>query len=227
MTVTGLESRAKKPVETARPASVPAAAGPARGRRKSAPERRREIVQAALRLAVEIGPDRVSTQQLADAVGVSQPAIFRHFPNRAAIWLAVGNHLTGAMRAERDAVARVPPDRRLRESISRQLGFIARTPAIPAILFSRELHATNEPLRRHMMAMMAERRAGFSAMIAREQAQGRLQRALAADDAAALILATIQGLAMRWSLERQGFDFRAEGERLIFGLLDSWKGARG
>ena len=46
---------------------------------------------------------------------------------------------------------------------------------------------------------------------------------MAPEDAAALILAAIQGLAMRWSLQRRGFDLQAEGERILLGLLDSWR----
>ncbi len=49
--------------------------------RKSAEDRKAEIVDAALRLADDIGPDRLSTEVLAEAVGISQPGIFRHFPD--------------------------------------------------------------------------------------------------------------------------------------------------
>ena len=110
----------------------------------------------------------------------------------------------------------------LRSLVSRQLGFIARTPAVTAILFSRELHAENEALRAHIAAMMGDRRARFAELIGQEVAAGRLDPGLEPDDAASLVLAAIQGLAMRWSLEQRKFDLVAEGERLIFGLLDRW-----
>ncbi len=193
--------------------------------RKSAQVRRQEIVRAALRLAAELGPDRVTTGHLAEAVGLTQPAIFRHFPTKADIWAAVGDEIAAHMKTGQQEEQPGPPGVRLRALISRQLGFIARTPAVTAILFSRELHAENEVLRAHFAAVMAERRARFARLLGRQMEAGEIRPAMGAEDAAAVLLAMIQGLAMRWSLERQGFDLKAEGERLIFALLDGWEAA--
>jgi hypothetical protein len=56
-----------------------------------------------LRLADEIGPDRLSTTAVAGAVGVSQPAIFRHFPTKGALWLAVAEEIAQRLTAAWDA----------------------------------------------------------------------------------------------------------------------------
>src|SRR5512141_905832 len=52
-------------------------------------ERQREIVAAVLALARERGPDAITTQAIADRIGVTQGAVFRHFQDKEAIWLAV------------------------------------------------------------------------------------------------------------------------------------------
>jgi AcrR family transcriptional regulator len=193
--------------------------------RKSAHDRKAEIVHVAIRLAGERGPDRVTTQQLASAIGISQPAIFRHFPTKADIWLAVGQAITGQItQQDTDEISGHRSDDAplavLEGLMTHHLQQIARTPAIPAILFSRELHAENEPLRQHFEAVMLNRRAGLAGLIGQAQAQGQLDIATDAADIAALLLAIIQGLAMRWSLENQSFDLVAEGTRLIKVLLE-------
>ncbi|MEO5336409.1 MAG: TetR/AcrR family transcriptional regulator, partial [Magnetospirillum sp. WYHS-4] len=58
-------------------------------RRKSAEERRDEIVAATLRLASEESPERVTTEAIARAVGITQAAVFRHFSSKSGIWVAV------------------------------------------------------------------------------------------------------------------------------------------
>lgn len=191
--------------------------------RKSATDRKAEIVQAAIRLAGEHGPDRVTTQQLATAIGISQPAIFRHFPTKADIWLAVGEMIAQRMAMQDMDSGSGDPLAELHTLISRHLGQIVKTPALPAILFSRELHAENEPLRRHFETVMANRRAGFSGLIKRAQAAGQLGTQTEAGDISALILAAIQGLATRWSLENRGFDLQAEGGRLIAVLINGFR----
>ncbi len=191
--------------------------------RKSADDRKREIIDAAIRLAAEIGPDRVTTQQLADAVGLTQPAIFRHFPTKAGIWTAVGTEIVRRLDTGGPEFSRMRPGDRLRALVSRQLGFIARQPAITAILFSRELHAENDALRQHFEDMMRDRRQRFAELVRAEIEAGRFRADLNPDDAAALTLAAIQGLAMRWSMEQRRFDIVAEGERLIFAMIETWK----
>ncbi len=187
--------------------------------RKSAADRKAEIVRTAIRLAGELGPDRVTTQRIADAVGLTQPAVFRHFPAKTDIWLAVGEWIAPTDgRGEPESRAATPAEQ-LREIVAAYFAGIARNPAIPAILFSRELHAENEKLRAHFERVMVRRRARFAALARAAQEAGQLTPAVPPEDLAALILALIQGLAMRWSLENRGFDLEREGLRLLERLL--------
>ena len=56
--------------------------------RLSTEERQVEIVEAALRLACESSPALITTADIATAIGVTQGAVFKHFPTKDAIWLA-------------------------------------------------------------------------------------------------------------------------------------------
>ncbi len=194
--------------------------------RKSAADRRAEIVETAIRLSAEIGPDRVTTQQLADAVGVTQPAIFRHFATKADIWLAVGERIAANFRdihAQPHSAAGDDPHGTLVKVIGHHFVHIARNPAVPAILFSRELHSEVATLRESFAELMAERRAAIAALIRAAQSAGLHRAEIVADDAAHLVLAAIQGLSMRWSLEDRTFDLADEGGRVIEGLLNSFR----
>ncbi len=193
--------------------------------RKSAKERKAEIVNATLRLAGEIGPDRMTTELLAKEIGISQPGIFRHFPTKGAIWEAVGQHIGKLLQAKMALTKKrgARPVDGLREFVIGHLTFFEATPAIPAILFSRELHADNEKLRTFFAGLIASRHQHFSKMITAEIDGGRVKKTLDADDAAFLVLALIQGLAMRWSLNARCFDLPAEGARLLDLLLDGFK----
>jgi len=57
-------------------------------------ERKAEIIQGALTLAAELGVKKVTTQAIADHVGIAQATVFRHFKTRDEIfsgaigWLA-------------------------------------------------------------------------------------------------------------------------------------------
>lgn len=55
----------------------------ARGRAKA--DRRRQLLQAAARLVAERGFNGVRLEDLGAAVGISGPAVYRHFPNKEAL----------------------------------------------------------------------------------------------------------------------------------------------
>jgi AcrR family transcriptional regulator len=61
--------------------------------RKTAEDRKAELVEVTLRLADKVGPDRLSTETIATAVGVTQAAIFRHFPKKQDLWEAVAGRI--------------------------------------------------------------------------------------------------------------------------------------
>ena len=103
------------------------------------------------------------------------------------------------------------------------MAFIVATPAIPAILFSRELHSENEKLRSFFAGLIKKRHQKFSRLIAAEIESGLFKKSLNADDAAYLILVLIQGLAMRWSLNNRDFDLVEEGRRLLDLQLEGFK----
>lgn len=56
--------------------------------RLSTEVRQAEIVATALRLAREPSPALITTGDIATAIGVTQGAVFKHFPTKGAIWLA-------------------------------------------------------------------------------------------------------------------------------------------
>ena len=70
---------------------------------------RRVLIDAALKLAEEGGPEAISVREAARRAGVSPGAPFRHFENRAALMTAVAEEAQRRFRAEIDAaVAKAP-----------------------------------------------------------------------------------------------------------------------
>lgn len=185
--------------------------------RKPADQRKAEIAATALRLADELGPDRLTTQAVADAVGVTQAAIFRHFPTKQALWRAVADALAdtmvGAWQRELDGTA--APEQRLVALIQAQLRLIEANPAIPAILHSRELQTENAELRLRFLELMKRFQGLLSSELRVAQAAGTVRADIASDDCAVLLVSVVQGLAIRWSLGSRNFGLEAEGARLL------------
>lgn len=181
--------------------------------RKSTVHRRREIIDSVLRLATEVGPDRLSIRAVAEAVDLTQPAIFRHFATRETLWVEVARHVAGRMRGAWEAAVTAPvsAEAALVGLVSAQAGVVAAEPSILAIAFSHELRVANTELAAVFRDLMAD----LSARLAARWAAFGPRLVPSAEDAALLTLALLQGLALRWSLSGRRFDLVAEARRLL------------
>lgn len=197
--------------------------------RKTAEQRKSEIVLATLRLAFELGPDAITTERIAVKVGISQPAVFRHFPKKEDIWAAVigwiGDRL--AQRWGKVLTGSDDPLVRLEAILRSQLELIQSTPAIPAILFSRELHVKNRVLRTSVKALMERFHGLLRDVIDSGINAGVFRADLDTTDAAFVIIALVQGLAVRWSVSERRFDLVEEGGRLLAVVLQGFAAVRG
>ena len=195
------------------------------GARKTADNRKAEIATAMLRLADELGPDRLTTAAVAKAVGLTQPGIFRHFPTKQDLWLAVAAQIATSMTEAWDEVlmAKLPPQERVSALIMVQLRQIVANPAIPAILHSRELHAENAALRGQFLALMTRFQSLLVDALTEGRSHGVFRADLAATDAATLLISVVQGLAIRWSLGQRAFSLEAEGGRLLACQIDLFR----
>ncbi|MFP7674163.1 TetR/AcrR family transcriptional regulator [Marivita sp. S0852] len=185
--------------------------------RLKAKDRKAQIVGEMLKLADEIGPDRLSTTDVASAVGLSQPAIFRHFPTKSDLWLAVAEDIalrltTAWDSAETDAAS---ADTRLKALVAAQLKALSETPAIPAILFSRELQVDNAALREVFRGLLAQFQTRLVAAIREQQKTGLIRGDVTAEDVAILLTSLVQGVAIRWALGARNFSAVKEGVRLF------------
>jgi len=185
--------------------------------RKPAEFRKAEIVVTVLDLADRIGPDRVTTGAVASTIGVSQAALFRHFPTKAVMWLAVADHVTEELTAawELASAQADDPVGRLEALVAAQLGQIMVKPALPMLLFSRELNVGNKDLRVAFRGLLMRFQALIVTEVARGQEAGRLRRDLAPADVAVLLTSLVQGMAIRWSLGARDFSLIEEGVRLL------------
>jgi TetR/AcrR family transcriptional regulator len=189
--------------------------------RKSGEQRREEIIQAVLDLAAERGVKQVTTQAIADRVGIAQPTVFRHFKTRDAILRAVMETVGSAMLAVATSVlaGRGSADQRLRQLLSRQLEFISRRRGVPRVLFSERLHHEDPQLKAVVRRMMDNYTLKLAGLIREGIAAGQFRAGLEPHETATLILALIQGLVMRWSISDFTLDLEAQGDA-VWRLLE-------
>lgn len=173
-------------------------------KRPPAEEGRDEIIHATLDLAGRQGVDKVTTHGIAQAMGVTTGAVFRHFLSKDAIWLAVMQWVRHrlATRLERAAEQGRDPLDALQRMFFAHVSFIAAHPAIPRILTSEHLHGRSPVLRRLVTEIMLDYETKIAGLLADAQACGQARADLDIHAAATLYLGMIQGLVLQTSILR-------------------------
>lgn len=167
------------------------------------------LVEAALALAAERNPATISTTDLARAVGITQGAVFRHFPSKEAIWLAVMEWVTvqlmGRLReaAHGESGPDANPLQALQAVFAAHVAFIVAHPGVPRVVFQELQHAREGALALAVGGLMQQHRGLVLELLEKARARHLLapQTDLAA--AAALFLGAVQGLVMQTMVSRQ------------------------
>ena len=191
------------------------------GTRKSGADRKMDIVAATVALVAELGPECVSTQAVANRVGITQAGLFRHFPTKNDLWLAVADWVVTEAQRRWAAMHEFDahPLLHIKRLIEAQLQFIQDTPAVHSLIFSRELHSQNEGLRQAFQVMAASLHATLTDIIKQAQEMKDLPRGTNPQEIASLLLIIPPGLATHWSLNKRSFDLVVKGEKLLDILL--------
>jgi AcrR family transcriptional regulator len=185
-------------------------------RREKSEVRRRQIVDATLALLADCSLDQLSTRQIARALGISQPALFRHFRSRDQILLEVveSSRTDLARLAERVLGGQSDPALRL-EALGRALlAHLDRHPGLPRLLFA---HAAigDSPLLRGLRQLYAMQLSLVTELVREGQAQGVFDARFDAGDAARVFAGLLQGATLMRRLEQSDEPLETRGGRML------------
>ncbi|MDF1798312.1 MAG: TetR/AcrR family transcriptional regulator [Planctomycetota bacterium] len=177
--------------------------------RLSSKQRRLQLVRAALQLLADHPVDQLTTRRLAEAVGLTQPALFRHFTSKEALLDAVVaylcRNLEELLAKLEEARAALGEGRRglgaLEEVLAALFAFAEQHPGALRLLFLDVAEASaggdlGEPLRRRL----AEQASLVTGLVALAVERGELPAGLDAVRAGELLSASFQGELLTWHL---------------------------
>ncbi|NMG27670.1 TetR/AcrR family transcriptional regulator [Aromatoleum evansii] len=183
--------------------------------RRSTELRRAEIVKAVLELAAESSPADVTTVRIAAAMQLTQGAVFRHFPTKEAIWLAVADwieeNLLGAV--EEASLSSSEPIEQLRAMFRAHIGFAVAHPGAPRLIFHELQQPGDSAVKRRIRALLGSYRGTLLQVLKCAREGEVVGRELNVEHAATLFVGAIQGLVMQSMLAggMRGVEESADG----------------
>ena len=185
--------------------------------RKSASDRRSDILSATLDIAFKVGPTRVTTGMIADNLHLTQPAIYKHFSSKDEIWAAVAKYLSQKINdnVTRNQSETAAPDKQLRLLAMDHLELVRDNPALPEIMLMRDAKGSHAIVQASIQSSIGSLRAALVANAAEAVKQGLFRSDIDVNDIATLIFGIIQSLVLRMLVTRDPEMLMANGERLL------------
>ena len=180
-------------------------------------KRKLEIEQAAMQLAFKVGPAQVTTGMIATKLGLSQPAIYKHFSCKDKIWSEISKRL-GMLIGEnitRAQAAVCRPDIRLKMLVMDHLQLIREYPALPEFMIMRDTKDGHIVLQDTIQAAIINYRVALTKNVQAAVQDGIFSKTINPEDAATLIFGVIQSLVLRMIVSRNPEILITDGARLL------------
>ncbi len=165
----------------------------------SSEDRRAATVGAVIALAADHDPGEISTTAIAKHMGVTQGALFKHFPTKEAILESVMTWVADRLLSRVDSAAESMPTARqaLEAMFLAHTGFVAEHPGVPRVMFG-ELQRAGATAPKRMAATLLQQYAErLRHLLERGKSESEFDQKLDVEAAATLFVGTIQGLVMQ------------------------------
>jgi AcrR family transcriptional regulator len=179
-------------------------------------DRQQQIIDAAVELIADQGIQHLTIRRIGEKVGISEPAIYRHFPSKIEILLSLldsfgrQNELVFEQAARR-AGSVLEELQRVLDALFR--GFAER-PAIAAVIFAEDIFRNDPRLVEKLNAIRAASGVHMLRAVRRGQESGQLRGDVPAEQMRLMIMGSLRLLVLQWRLGGCATDLIADGRKL-------------
>ncbi len=167
--------------------------------RESTIVRQEQIKQAVLQIIAEKGLHGVSTRNLAQKVGLSEGAIFRHFASKRDIIKGimddVASDLIDSLREI--ALGSLPAEKKLFAYLCKNVTYLKENQGITILLFSEATHLGDDELKRKLNLILSEQKQFVIKMVKDGIVEGAFDRQVDPEDVAILYM----GIPITFNIE--------------------------
>lgn len=188
-------------------------------------DRQLEIIQTSIKLISSKGIQGLTMKNLSKEIGISEPAIYRHYDNKIEILVSILDYFSSTtqtiffseMQKEGTSLEKIE-----RIFINHFKAF-SETPSLVAVIFSEEIFR-NEPLLSEKVKEIMERNSNVIQTILEEgKRSGEIDSGYNVQHLSILIMGSLRLLIKQWQMAGFNFDLQAYGTnffRTIKQILD-------
>ena len=180
-------------------------------------ERQTQIIEAALELISENGIQGCTIKNLSKKIGISEPAIYRHFESKTDILLTILNNFNVLAHQIKSKVMKL--DRGAYEKIEfmflKILEMFKTTPSLISVIFSEEIFKNEDVLKHKIINVLDTNKQTIEYILKEGQQKGDVRDDIESADLALVVMGALRLLVKQWDLKHQTNDIDAKVHRLL------------
>lgn len=182
--------------------------------------RQEQIIQASLDLIANSGIHGLTIKNISKEVGISEPAIYRHFESKTDILLGIISKIRKSTGVSLDSSMRKTQNTThiIQNVFMTRAKRFTNNPSMAAVIFSEEIFEDNSQLSDTIRKTMNESQSEMGKLIQQGQSKSEIANFIEADELALIIIGSFRLLVTKWHMSKNSFDLEKKTKSLFDAL---------
>lgn len=183
-------------------------------------DRQKEIILVSLELIDKKGIQGLTIKNLANKIGISEPAIYRHYENKIQILIGIldffksntEDFFTKELKNDNNSVEKIE------RLFSNHFRTFSATPSLVSVVFSEEIFRNETILIERIAEIMTKNNMVLSNIIETGQNKGEIRTDINPSYLSIMILGSLRMFVKQWQMSNYSFDLVKKGADFINSL---------
>jgi AcrR family transcriptional regulator len=183
-------------------------------------ERQSEIMHTAIQLIAVKGIQGLTMKNLSKEIGISEPAIYRHYENKIEILVSILDFFATTSRQvfEQEMHSTEASLTKIERIFENHFSAFAATPALAAVIFSEEIFRNEPVLTSKIKEVMQHNSMAIRTILLEGQERGEISKALNTEDLALIIMGSLRLLIKQWQMADYSYHLPERGAQFFVTL---------
>ncbi|MBE0662783.1 MAG: TetR/AcrR family transcriptional regulator [Bacteroidales bacterium] len=180
-------------------------------------QRQQEIIEASIELIAEKGIQGLTMKNISKEIGISEPAIYRHYDNKIEILKSILDYFFNNMKniLESELNSESTAFEKISNIFNRHFKSFSEKPQLLAVIFSEELFRNETSLSNKVAAIMEQNTLMVQNILEKGQQNAEVDPNLNPKHLAVMIMGSLRLLAKQWQISGYAFNLTQEGAAMF------------
>ena len=181
-------------------------------------ERQEQIIEESINLIAEKGIQGFTIKNLSKAIGISEPAIYRHFTSKTEILLSILEKFKNLADFLSDKMSdnnNMPAISKIAFMFNNMVDLFIKSPSLVSVIFSEEIFKNEEVLKTKIVGILNKNEETLELILKNGQKNNEIRTDADEKTLALMVMGSLRLLVKRWDLNDYKLNLKKEGKILL------------